>query len=184
MPKYLDFPRKCCIFAALLKPIINQSMMKKLSYKDAPRDWAICFQNDCPLSDRCLRHAVAQLAPSTLTHHVTVLPAARQGDQCSLFASTEPVRIARGMTGIMKGIPSGKATDLRKELYNIFGSCAQRASPASTTSMASRPSPTTTKPPSPITSSKSPMRQHNRKHRFFSPVRNIFLTCEKTFYHL
>ena len=28
------------------------------------------------------------------------------------------------MTGIMKGIPSGKATDLRKELYNIFGSCA------------------------------------------------------------
>ena len=99
-------------------------MMKKLSYKDAPRDWAICFQNDCPLSDRCLRHAVAQLAPSTLTHHVTVLPAARQGDQCSLFASTEPVRIARGMTGIMKGIPSGKATDLRKELYNIFGSCA------------------------------------------------------------
>ena len=97
--------------------------MKKLTYKDAPHDWAICYQNDCPLSDRCLRHAVAQLAPPTLTHHVTVLPAARQGDHCRLFASTEPVRIARGMKGIMKGIPSGLAMDLRQGLYTIFGSC-------------------------------------------------------------
>ena len=97
--------------------------MKKLSYKDAPRDWAICYQNDCPLSNRCLRHAVALLAPPTLTHHVTVLPAARQGDHCSLFASAEPVRIARGMKSIMKGIHAGQATDLRQELYAIFGSC-------------------------------------------------------------
>ena len=98
-------------------------MMKKLSYKDAPRDWAICFQNDCPLSDHCLRHAVALLAPPTLTHHTTVLPAAREGDHCRLFATAEPVRLARGMKGIMTGIPSGTATDLRQGLYAIFGSC-------------------------------------------------------------
>lgn len=97
--------------------------MKNLSYKDAPHDWAICFQNECPLSDRCLRHAVAKLAPPTLTHHVAVLPTARQGDQCSLFATAEPVRMARGMKGILKGLTSRQATDLRHGLYAIFGSC-------------------------------------------------------------
>ncbi|MBR1682418.1 MAG: hypothetical protein IJ700_03565 [Bacteroidaceae bacterium] len=97
--------------------------MKKLTYKDAPHDWAICFQDDCPRRERCLRHAVALLAPPALTHHATVLPAAREGDPCSLFATAEPVRLARGMKGIMQGVPKGQTTDIRQGLYGIFSSC-------------------------------------------------------------
>lgn len=96
--------------------------MKKLTYKDAPHDWAICFQNDCPLSDRCLRHAVAQLAPPTLTHHVTVLPAAREGDHCRLFATAEPVRIARGMKQMLAPGSTGTDSAIRHQLFGIFGS--------------------------------------------------------------
>ncbi len=99
--------------------------MKKLTYKDAPHDWAICFQHDCPLCDRCLRHAVALLVPPTLTHHVTVLPAAREADRCRLFATTEPARIARGMTNLLPSEGSERITAIRHGMYSIFGSQTQ-----------------------------------------------------------
>ena len=94
-----------------------------LTYSLAPHDWAICFQGDCPMKDTCLRYAIGQLAPADLTHHATILPAARQGDHCSLFATKEPVRIARGMTRLLPRLSSGKISDLRQGLYAIFGSC-------------------------------------------------------------
>ena len=96
--------------------------MKELSYKDAPHNWAICFQDDCPLSAQCLRHAIAKLAPPTLTHHVTVLPAARKGDRCTFFATTEPARIARGMTRLLPSEGSERITAIRQGMYGIFGS--------------------------------------------------------------
>ena len=96
--------------------------MKELKYSDAPHDWAICFQNDCPLAKRCLRHAVARLAPAGLTHHVTVLPTAREGDHCRLFATAEPVKIARGMRRMLPRAAHGELQEVRKGLYAIFGS--------------------------------------------------------------
>lgn len=100
----------------------NQTTMQQLSYSLAPHDWAICFQHDCPLANSCLRHAVALLAPAHLTHHVTVLPAAREGDHCSLFATSEPIRIARGMKHLILRTYSEKVTAIRHGLYDIFGS--------------------------------------------------------------
>lgn len=99
--------------------------MNELSFSDAPHNWAICFQNDCPLADCCLRHAVALLTPKNLTHHATVLPAAREGDHCRLFATAEPVRIARGMKKMLGNRSSGLASTIREELFGIFGSRTQ-----------------------------------------------------------
>ena len=93
-----------------------------LTYSLAPHDWAICFQDDCPMKDTCLRRAVARLAPPTLTCHITVLPTARQGDHCPHFATAEPVKIARGMTRLLPRAPQGELSDLREALYALFGS--------------------------------------------------------------
>ena len=98
--------------------------METLSYALAPKDWAICFQHDCPMANKCLRHAVALLAPSNLTHHNTVLPAARKGDTCSMFATAEPVKIMRGMRSMLPRIYSEKVTAIRQDLYKMFGSVA------------------------------------------------------------
>lgn len=99
--------------------------MQDLTYSLAPHDWAICFQHDCPLSNNCLRYAIAQLAPPDLTHHATVLPAARQDDRCRLFATKEPVRIARGMKRLLASRSTGLASDIRRGLFDIFGSRSQ-----------------------------------------------------------
>lgn len=99
--------------------------MPVLTYSLAPHDWAICFQHDCPLAANCLRHAVALLAPADLKKHVTVLPAARQDGSCSLFATAEPQRIARGMKQLLVPGSHGASSDVRHALFNIFGSRSQ-----------------------------------------------------------
>jgi len=88
----------------------------------APTNWAICFQHDCPMAERCLRHAVALLAPAGLTQHNTVLPSAREGDTCRLFATCEPCLITRGMKSTLPRVYSEKITAIRKDLYKVFGS--------------------------------------------------------------
>lgn len=96
--------------------------MQTTDFSLAPKDWAICFQNDCPLKEACLRYTFGQLAPTSLTHHATVLPAARQGDDCRLFATNRPVSVARGMHGLLAGVRAGDAAEMRQRLFDIFGS--------------------------------------------------------------
>ena len=99
--------------------------MKDLIFDDVPRNWAICFQTDCPLAVKCLRYHAATLAPATLTQHTTVLPATRTDAGCSLFVADEPVVVARGMTRIFDGVKSWDVPRLRNALEACFGSRAQ-----------------------------------------------------------
>jgi len=96
-----------------------------LHFSDVPKEWAICFQHDCPLADTCLRYHAASLVPGDLKHHECVLPGARSGDTCSAFVSNQPVRLARGMKGLLSGIDYGRAVVMRRQLYEIFGSKSQ-----------------------------------------------------------
>ena len=59
-----------------------------LTYSLAPENWAIYFQHDCPMADKCLYHAIALLAPEGLTHHDTVLPAARRREGSQFYIYT------------------------------------------------------------------------------------------------
>lgn len=100
-------------------------MDTKLRYSDVPRDWAICYQTDCPLAENCLRRRVATLAPADLKHHDCVLPGARKGDSCDCFVENRPMRLARGMKGLLVGIGYEQGIVLREHLFKIFGSRSQ-----------------------------------------------------------
>ena len=100
-------------------------MDSSLHFSDVPKEWAICLQSDCPLAASCLRHHAGTLAPDDLKHHECVLPGARTGGACSAFVANHPVRLARGMKRLLKGIDYGKSMVMRKQLYNIFGSKSQ-----------------------------------------------------------
>lgn len=99
--------------------------MKELSYSDVPRNWAVCFQSDCPLAANCLRHHAAQLLPADVLVHHTVLPTARTADGCRLFVEDAPAVIARGMKRLFDGLESWQAQKLRKSVIACFGSRAQ-----------------------------------------------------------
>ena len=99
--------------------------MKPLSYSDAPTSWALCLQDDCPLAQSCLRRTIGRMMPQDTLQHAIVLPAAREGDRCRLFATPQPVQIAYGMTHLLDGLQTGLASTLRHQLYGIFGSRPQ-----------------------------------------------------------
>ena len=97
-----------------------------LQFSDVPRDWALCFQHDCPLVAFCLRHHAATLAPADLRKHNCVLPGARTGDgRCALFVEDKPVRMARGMETMLRGWSQWDAMPVRHALEGVFGSRAQ-----------------------------------------------------------
>ena len=63
--------------------------------------------------------------PADTLQHNTVLPAARQGNQCRLFASAEPVQMAYGMKELLPRAAHGEIRSLRQEIYDLFGSRSQ-----------------------------------------------------------
>ena len=99
--------------------------MKDLNYADAPYNWALCFQNECPLHGTCLRYAVGQLMPANVTHHETVLPTARNAQGCCHYVETKRVVMARGMTHLFDGLSRWEAEELRKRVKACFGSHMQ-----------------------------------------------------------
>lgn len=96
--------------------------MKNLSFSDAPHNWAICFQTDCPLGPTCLRCRIAELAPEHMMRHVMVMPSAREGEQCREFVSAEPVRMGWGMKSTFAGVKSYHYQEMRPLLESYFGS--------------------------------------------------------------
>ena len=96
--------------------------MKELSFSDAPYNWAICFQTDCPLGSTCLRRRVAELAPKDKMRHVMVMPSAREGDRCREFVSAEPVRMAWGLRATFSRVKSYHYQEMRPMLESHFGS--------------------------------------------------------------
>ena len=103
----------------------NNNMNKTLQFSDIPGDWAICFQNDCPLAATCMRYHAAMLVPADLQHHNCVLPGARRDNDCTCFVENRPVRLAYGMKNLLPRMTYEKSIALRRELYNIFGCKSQ-----------------------------------------------------------
>ena len=82
----------------------------------------MCYNDACPKAGECLRHRVYTLAPATERQHLCVLPQAWQDGACTEFAENRPQRLAWGMKHLFDGIPMWKATAIRHELMEIFGS--------------------------------------------------------------
>jgi hypothetical protein len=99
--------------------------MKTLSYSDVPKKWAVCFQNDCPMKEECLRWKAAQVVPEKVQTLMCVTPYTRKGNECPCFASAEPVRLAWGMTKLFANVPWYMVKVLREEMFPIFGSRRQ-----------------------------------------------------------
>lgn len=99
--------------------------MKELNYSDIPHTWAVCFQNDCPMAQQCLRYHAAQLLPADKKTHNTVLQTARNDESCQLYVADQPVKVAYGMTKLFSGLKPLAASDLRQQVEVVFGSRTQ-----------------------------------------------------------
>ncbi len=90
------------------------------SWKDVPSGWALCFNQSCPLHEHCLRYQAGVLAPPDLTVTRCVTPRVLTGERCKVYASMEPVKIARGFSTIYQNVLKRDYTSLRKYMTSLL----------------------------------------------------------------
>ena len=97
-------------------------MDAELHYSNVPKEWALCFNEQCPMANKCLRYIVYTLAPETECSHQCVLPQAWRSGKCTEFAEARKQKLAWGMKYLFNGIPTWQATAIRHEIIELFGS--------------------------------------------------------------
>ena len=75
-------------------------MYENFSFDLVPACWAVCFINECPMVDRCLRHLAGLHMPKDTRFGLAVYPTALVGGQCSEFKQIRIVHAAYGFKAL------------------------------------------------------------------------------------
>ena len=94
---------------------------KKLTYKDAPWGYPLCFNNECSLRDRCMHYQVGLLAPADKLSGAAVYPAAWSEGNCRQFREKRMIRMAWGFDNLYKNLPRSVASQARTALRLHLG---------------------------------------------------------------
>ncbi|MBR0274989.1 MAG: hypothetical protein IJQ76_02110, partial [Prevotella sp.] len=90
--------------------------------KDKARNYTVCFNNECPLHEHCLRWQVGRYVPERL-YTISCFNPNHPGagsDTCPGYRSDQPQRIARGMVGFYSEMPRAKEVAIKKRLIEYY----------------------------------------------------------------
>ena len=81
------------------------SIAKELLIKKAQEGYTVCYVDECPLRNQCLRWLVGQHMPQTCNSYRCVNPHFEgvATTECPMYRSDQKVRYAKGMTRIFTG---------------------------------------------------------------------------------
>ena len=96
-------------------------------YTQLPSGYTLCPNAECPRADQCLRQALFNDVPASLTSIRILSPAATRqaaGPRCPHFRALEMRRFARGIDALLvqlRTFPYNDSVWLKKKVYNYFG---------------------------------------------------------------
>lgn len=93
---------------------------KELKWEDVPKGWALCFNSECAMREKCLRFKAGKLAPEETTVCPCITPMALKDGDCRHFASSEKVLFARGFSRIYDKVLKQDFTPLRKAMTTML----------------------------------------------------------------
>lgn len=97
-------------------------IMDTISFRNVPVNWQLCFLDDCPVKDKCLRQLVAHHLSDDRTFGPAIYPTMKRGDEgCRLFATSEPQRMAWGFTTLFSEVKSRDEHRLRNSIKDYLG---------------------------------------------------------------
>jgi len=99
--------------------------IQSLRAEDVPRSWQICFNDECPMREECLRHAVAPIVAASCDHGPCVYPSALVGGKCNFFVDKQPIRLAWGFRPLFTKVRHEDYASLRWKVIALFGSDSQ-----------------------------------------------------------
>lgn len=93
------------------------------NYDQVPTHYTHCFYHQCPQAESCLRHLAGVHCPDTREEVWAVNPqyAEANAGHCAQYRTTQPIRVAWGIQGLLDNVPHKQAVPLRKSLIQFFG---------------------------------------------------------------
>ena len=91
-------------------------------YRNAPKNYSLCFRADCPAAAECLRALAARDLTATSPNLPVVNPLLTHpegGNQCRFFRKAEKVRVAYGFRQALSQLPAGKVRRARMHLREL-----------------------------------------------------------------
>ena len=88
-----------------------------------PYNFARCFNDQCPLASKCLRHIAAQYNGADYLYITNVNPARypADGNQCECFKTAVKVHVTWGLKRLLDRIPYEDAVSIRSQLVGHYG---------------------------------------------------------------
>ncbi len=101
-------------------------MENNLDYQTVPTQYAHCFNSQCVISEKCLRHLVAKSNTSQYPTLQIINPNCIPEDTacCKYFQPIRKERLAWGFKKIFDNVPHKYATAMRQQIISHFGKTA------------------------------------------------------------
>ena len=90
--------------------------------EDVPQMYAVCFNEQCPHRQQCVRYAAGQATATRTNHGPCVYPNALEGDHCPMFRQLRLIRSAWGFRTLFADVQKKDYDDLRFEVIHHFRS--------------------------------------------------------------
>lgn len=98
-------------------------MKKQLfSFSEVPSDWALCFQNDCPLHEDCQRWVAGSYAPKRVMVRPCIIGGGTSENGCRHYVKAEPLTLAYGFNDLFGSVRRNEYDMLFRKVIQIFGS--------------------------------------------------------------
>ena len=96
-------------------------MLKKFNFRDVPSDYSLCFNEQCPKRDDCIRYLAGQHVPDTMMNGPAVYPNAVSDNICPYFKQTRIIHGAWGFRNLYKGVAKQDVQVLKAKIVNYLG---------------------------------------------------------------
>ena len=80
-------------------------MEKQLELKNIPWEYELCFNENCPLREKCLHYQAYLLQPATKLGGPAIYPSAWKSGECSRFTEAKLIQKAWGFDHLYDNVP-------------------------------------------------------------------------------
>ena len=93
---------------------------KKLTYKDVPMGYPLCFNHECTKKGHCMHYQARLLLPEGLHHGPAIYPTAWLDGECKCFREKRFVKKAWGFTRLYHNVPYKDKAEARLCVRHYF----------------------------------------------------------------
>ena len=95
-------------------------MENQLESKKIPHGYALCFNEDCQLREKCLHYQAYLMKPENQLGGPAIYPDAWKNGQCQRFSEAKLVQKAWGFTKLYHNVPQRDKAEARSCVSNYF----------------------------------------------------------------